>query len=359
MKLGSQRAIPKIGPARRRPMVAAPPLMNATPEPAAPQRSRGGSRLQPGLLFVIGLAGCVLLDRALYPWMLDFGLRTERALGEYYDLFRRLGEYATWGVIAALLWFADRADRGHEPQPRRALKLILACAAAGLTTAVLKPLIRRGRPRDHGGEFWFGFDEASSSGFGMPSGDVALAAAGLYVLYRLLPGAWPIWVFLGLGCALCRLLTGAHFLSDVFVGAALGCVCAWLVMQRAQSLPAPRAPSPVAVAAWVLLLFGAIWCASAATAWTPGRAVDVPGVYIDMRREQARSTFWFRPDGSYAQALLTTGEASTLEAIEGRWRLEHGELQLDDTPATPFEVSGRLIRWGPPAEAFVLERKGR
>jgi undecaprenyl-diphosphatase len=67
----------------------------------------------------------------------------------------------------------------------------------------------------------------------MPSSHALVAFAGAAALARLFPRATPIWYALAVGCGITRLLSGAHFLSDVVVGALIG-------VSVAISLPAPR-----------------------------------------------------------------------------------------------------------------------
>jgi undecaprenyl-diphosphatase len=62
----------------------------------------------------------------------------------------------------------------------------------------------------------------SSAGFGMPSSHALVAFAGAAAVARLFPRAAPVWYALAVGCGITRLLAGAHFLSDVVVGAIIG-----------------------------------------------------------------------------------------------------------------------------------------
>ena len=50
---------------------------------------------------------------------------------------------------------------------------------------------------------------------------------GAFVLCRLWPRAWPVWIGLGVGCALTRVQAHAHFLSDVVTAG----VAAWFVVE--------------------------------------------------------------------------------------------------------------------------------
>ena len=61
---------------------------------------------------------------------------------------------------------------------------------------------------------------------GLPSSHAAVAFGGACMLSVYLPKLRPLLLLLALGCAYTRLITGAHFASDVFVGALLGWVIA-------------------------------------------------------------------------------------------------------------------------------------
>ena len=49
------------------------------------------------------------------------------------------------------------------------------------------------------------------------------------MLLRLYPAGWIIWLAMLLGVAVCRVGGGSHFLSDVYLGAVVGYLVAWLV----------------------------------------------------------------------------------------------------------------------------------
>jgi membrane-associated phospholipid phosphatase len=72
--------------------------------------------------------------------------------------------------------------------------------------------------------FWNG------SNLGLPSSHAAVAAGGAAALIAWRPAVWPIAVVLAAGCAMTRLLSGAHFLSDVTLGAIVGYV-AWRLVR--------------------------------------------------------------------------------------------------------------------------------
>jgi undecaprenyl-diphosphatase len=142
---------------------------------------------------------------------------------------RSVGYWPLWIALSAALWLHDRTWH-------RAALLAGAVSLAGILGEILKTLVRRVRPGVYDGAYGFrawSDHPFSSSGFGMPSSHALVAFAGAAALARLFPRAAPIWYALAIGCGITRLLSGAHFLSDVVVGAIIG-------VTVAISLPAPR-----------------------------------------------------------------------------------------------------------------------
>lgn len=138
-------------------------------------------------------------------------------------LLRVAGYYPLWIAGAFALWLQTR-DR------RRALFLGLVPGFGGLAAEVLKLLLRRERPAPHDGEYVFrAFSERpfSTSGLALPSSHALVAFTGAFVLCRLWPRAWPVWIAFAAGCALTRVQAHAHFLSDVVTAA----VAAWFVVE--------------------------------------------------------------------------------------------------------------------------------
>ena len=171
------------------------------------------------LLSIVLIVAAHLLDGWAWIHLVD---------GEVYGndrgrLLRIVGYYPLWIALALALWLQTR-DR------RRALLLGIVPGVGGLAAEVLKLLLRRERPAPHDGEYVFrAFTERpfSTSGLALPSSHALVAFTGAWVLCRLYPRAWPVWLALATGCALTRVQAHAHFLSDVTVAA----IAAWLVVE--------------------------------------------------------------------------------------------------------------------------------
>jgi undecaprenyl-diphosphatase len=145
---------------------------------------------------------------------------------------RSMGYWPLWIALSFALWLTDRA-RGRGVQ--RAAILAGAVTVAGVSDEVLKLVVRRDRPGVLDGAYAFRswpdrpFD---SSGFGMPSSHAIIAFAAAAALTEFFPAAAIVWYGLAVGCAVTRVLSGAHFVSDVVVGALLGIMIATWVAQR-------------------------------------------------------------------------------------------------------------------------------
>jgi len=187
----------------------------------AEKRDRRRRRLRALGLFVGALIVLTALDPfiARGVWVPDReGLDSK----DFYATARTIGALWIWGAITLAIYLHDRVWD-------RAGSVFLATVIAGLVAEGLKRTIPRDRPFDgetivHGWHHWrplfSGF--SNDSNLGMPSSHAAVAFAGCLVMAAFMPRAR--WLFWGLAilCAVSRLVTGAHFASDVLVGGAIG-----------------------------------------------------------------------------------------------------------------------------------------
>lgn len=145
---------------------------------------------------------------------------------DLYTTARVVGALWIWIAITFALFFHDRVWD-------RAGSVFLAPVLAGLFAELLKRIMPRERPVDgdglqqgwyHWREFMSGF--AESTNLGMPSSHTAVAFAGCLVLAAWMPRARSVLLVLAIGCGISRMLTGAHFATDVYIGALIGWACA-------------------------------------------------------------------------------------------------------------------------------------
>jgi membrane-associated phospholipid phosphatase len=168
---------------------------------------------------------------ALDPWIyhhLTFPKVYETDWGR---ALRSFGYWPTWIVVALALWLNGKPS---EMAVWRAQVLAISVTAAGLLGEVCKLLLRRERPNAHDGAYVFrAFTDHpfSTSGIGLPSSHAFLAFAAAGTLARLFPRSSCLWYAVAVGCAITRILSQAHFASDVVVGAVLGLAVARLTIR--------------------------------------------------------------------------------------------------------------------------------
>lgn len=140
--------------------------------------------------------------------------RTVAVLGAH------LGDGPLWLAMAVVaFWLGDEATRHF---------VLLAAAAviiAGGLVTVLKFLMRRDRPRERGGFYSTKYDRYS-----FPSGHATRVACLAMVFSHQFPRWAVVFYALALFAALCRVVLGIHYLSDVLVGLAIGFLVSWAIV---------------------------------------------------------------------------------------------------------------------------------
>ncbi len=143
-----------------------------------------------------------------------------------WNVFKAFGE--AW-MVGILLWLVALYDRRRWGA---ALMGLSAVALAGGAMWLLAATAGRSRPTNSdGANVWAilrGFEKSGDLSF--PSGHATLAFAMAAVLTYLSPRGRVVFIAVGAGCAISRVVTQAHFWSDVIFGAAMGWTVAWAVM---------------------------------------------------------------------------------------------------------------------------------
>lgn len=146
-----------------------------------------------------------------------------------------LAKAAHWLTAAVLItaasWLWQR--QGHSDTAtllalNSAVAFILALGAGTIVIHTFKLFVGRRRPRDElemnlYGFIPFGFDLKMNS---FPSGHALTIFCVAVIATALLPQAAILWFALAFWLAITRALLTAHFVSDVFVGAGVGLICA-------------------------------------------------------------------------------------------------------------------------------------
>lgn len=177
------------------------------------------------MTWIAAIALAHVLDRWAWQWT-AVGKEVERR--DWWQFLRVFGYLPLW---VALAFAIDLGRTALSPRPRNrpGLAALLAAALAGGLAEALKFVIGRGRPSDTGDYVWHGlFAPLDVGNRGIPSSHAAVAFGGALALSAAFPRAAPVLLTLAAGCGFSRMLSGAHFLSDVLAGAALGALSACL-----------------------------------------------------------------------------------------------------------------------------------
>ncbi len=145
---------------------------------------------------------------------------------DWYRALRVLGFMGTWIIVGLIFILYDR-------NRHRGLAIIFATLLSGALAELGKLIIGRERPVDggvlqdgfyHFRPFLSGFTDGSN--LGLPSSHASVAFAGCVLMSSYLPNTRRLFVLLAIGCAITRMLTGAHFATDVYLGGLIGWMCA-------------------------------------------------------------------------------------------------------------------------------------
>lgn len=144
-------------------------------------------------------------------------------------LLRVMGFWPTWLTVAIAVFLQHREI--DAAVAKKYFWLIAGSpAVAGVLCEIIKLLIRRERPETADGEWSFrAWDDHpwSTAGLSTPSSHTMVAFAGATMLARIFPKARWVYYVLAWGCAATRVLSHAHYVSDVTFGALLGWAVAW------------------------------------------------------------------------------------------------------------------------------------
>jgi len=192
---------------------------------------------------VVGLLAAMLLDdlagRAAPGIVSSVGAApgpVRTLLLRWFSFFHLAGSIDLWLLPAVAFALARSGGDGGRRRALRVLLLVLGSVAlAGLGSEALKVVLRRERPGPGSARYVrrpFAVETWRTSALGLPSGHAAVAAAGATAVAILSPPAAPVMLVLAGGCGLQRVLSGAHFLSDVVAGWILGWVVARSMARR-------------------------------------------------------------------------------------------------------------------------------
>ncbi|MCA9305142.1 MAG: phosphatase PAP2 family protein [Phycisphaerales bacterium] len=186
-------------------------------------------------LTILGaVAFAMVIAVALDPIVVGIARRVDVREGDLYRLARIAGYLPSWIAVAVCLVLIDRRQRIPAWWDRGAM-VVLSVLATGAGAEVIKLIVRRERPENAMAEGLmyafrsFADHPLSSSGIGFPSSHAAVAFGGAFMVARVAPAVWPVVVLWAIGCAVTRVLSGAHYLSDTVGAAVVGYACSTLL----------------------------------------------------------------------------------------------------------------------------------
>lgn len=111
----------------------------------------------------------------------------------------------------------------------RALFIFVAVATSGLATDLIKVICGRARPKLLFGDQIYGFFWGATQAdyWSFPSGHATTVAALATAFYLLWPRGSPVYIVAALLVMASRVVLGAHYVSDVIAGAAIGIAATW------------------------------------------------------------------------------------------------------------------------------------
>ncbi len=190
----------------------------------APRNSDGWTVWRgPLICLLLGIVSLLTVDRMLGAHTSKYPLRGE--LGNLFDAAEHFG--TPYGQLIILLTLFTCGAASFP----RLTRVFAGATAAGLSADVAKLMVARTRPRVfnfESGSIWDGFTDWFPFGAGgaaaqsLPSGHTASAFGFAVMMIWAFPQGRPAFLVLAVLTALQRVLDGAHFASDVCMGAALG-----------------------------------------------------------------------------------------------------------------------------------------
>jgi membrane-associated phospholipid phosphatase len=165
----------------------------------------------------------VFHDRIPARWFRRIRLTTDYAKGARWLLASLLVLAAA--VVAQAMW-------GERPLlhaiSRGALAFLACLAASSAVLHGIKLVVGRRRPRDELEHELYGFRlfHYNPQYDSFPSGHAMTICCVAVILSGAVPKLAPLWLAVALYLALTRAALNSHFLSDVFIGAAIGLIAA-------------------------------------------------------------------------------------------------------------------------------------
>lgn len=182
-------------------------------------------------VFVLGLLAALAVDGPAVAWMRGQGFAELKARFEPAWWWCGLWAYGRlWVWVGVSVVVLGRALVRGEARNRALILAITPLAAAAVAGGLadgLKPFLCRMRPEHAVAPAVYAFVDfmknfPNGSGLGLPSSHAAVSMGGAVAILRMFPRVGWVAVGLALGTCASRVMVGAHYPSDVYVGAWIG-----------------------------------------------------------------------------------------------------------------------------------------
>jgi membrane-associated phospholipid phosphatase len=192
----------------------------------------------------IVLIALVLVAIALMFWADGFvaswiNAHTTSSLKHVSFVVSRIGDWPAH-VAAGLIGMAVAFLAQRRDWMRIFLTMLIACALAGVSARVIKIATGRARPSVKTESVWNG-PKFSANYNAFPSGHTASSSAFFAALFIARRKIGAPFLLIPIMIAAARVLSGAHYLSDVIFAVALGIACAALtcrvILNRSTTQP--------------------------------------------------------------------------------------------------------------------------
>lgn len=149
----------------------------------------------------------------------------------FFQTITYLGESTVYLVVSGILFLSFIYVLPNRRQARRMLYVFSAIAVSGVAANLVKWLMGRWRPKmlSPGGLYGFEFFGVGYGQTSFPSGHATTIMALAFTLSLLYPRWRPLWIAVALLVAASRIVIGAHYTSDVLMGAYVCILTAFLL----------------------------------------------------------------------------------------------------------------------------------
>ncbi len=231
---------------------------------AAPSPRRPQLLLRQNPLLIFGLSGALFLGLFVFlaqvdgPTLQIVHSFTHPAIDHIGTIGNHIGDGVTL-VLISLGIGAVGFRFGWPAWKSACIHTLLAHGVAGLFTQILKHTIGRPRPRLKQGQDWEIAPSLESGWDSFPSGHTTASFAVATVLAYHFPKAKMLWFGLAAFNGTCRVITGAHFPTDVLGGVLVGIGTALIIIHPPDKWKTFFQHTLTHGLPWLISAFGIVW----------------------------------------------------------------------------------------------------